>query len=156
MVMLEKMQNDEFKKEVVDLKKGYAEEKVKAGTWTEEEAMQKSEETFRYLLPDGLSTNNHYFLSIFDQAAKINIGYFWYHFDPEQSQKEAFIYNFVIYETERGKGFGKKAITALERHLKGTGVKKLSLHVFGHNERAIHLYRRMKFSTTDLHMSKHL
>ncbi|KHE72708.1 acetyltransferase [Halobacillus sp. BBL2006] len=132
----------------------YADEKVKAGTWTEEEALAQSLETFKKLLPKGLNTPEHHFLSI--RSNDCSIGYFWYHFDPSNSKKEAFIYNFLIFEDHQGKGSGQKALSELERHIKLEGVKKLSLHVFGHNKRAIHLYNKLQFETTDLVMSKYL
>ncbi len=42
----------------------YAMEKVKAGTWTVAEAMEKAEEQFAALLPNGIETNNHHLWSI--------------------------------------------------------------------------------------------
>ena len=35
---------------------GYAEENVKSGRWTEDEALSKSEADFKALLPDGLDS----------------------------------------------------------------------------------------------------
>ncbi|MCA1009367.1 GNAT family N-acetyltransferase [Halobacillus halophilus] len=132
----------------------YADEKVKAGTWTQEEALQKSKESFQLLLPEGLKTVDHYLLSLSKPDTNESIGYFWYHFDENHPQKEAFIYNFVIFEPYRGQGLGRRALETLEKHVKKQGVKKLSLHVFAHNERAIHLYKESMYHITDITMSK--
>jgi len=35
-------------------------------------------------------------------------------------------------------------------------VKKISLHVFAHNERAIHVYNSLGYEKTDYYMSKRL
>ncbi|ARI77349.1 GNAT family N-acetyltransferase [Halobacillus mangrovi] len=155
MITLASMVKAEFDANIDAQIKDYADEKVKAGTWTEEEAFEKSNESFNNLLPEGLKTSDHYFLSIRNDER--NVGYFWYYFAKEaNNQKEAFIYNFLIFDEHRGKGYGKKALEELEKHVKKEGIKKLTLHVFGHNKRAIHLYNKMKFDTTDLVMSKHL
>ncbi|MGI8315258.1 GNAT family N-acetyltransferase [Halobacillus mangrovi] len=155
MISLSPMTKNEYDAIKVAQIKDYADEKVKAGTWTKEEAFEKSNESFNNLLPDGLKTSDHYFLSIKNNG--LNVGYFWYHFANESNnQKEAFIYNFLIFDGHQGKGYGRKALEELEKHMRKEGIKKLSLHVFGHNKRAIHLYNKMKFDTTDLVMSKHL
>ena len=132
----------------------YADEKVKAGTWTQEEALQKSKESFQHLLPDGLQTDHHFLLSLSKPDTNESIGYFWYHFDENHPQKEAFIYNFLIFEPYRGQGLGRRALESLEKHVKKQGVKKLSLHVFAHNKRAIHLYQQAMYDITDINMSK--
>ncbi len=154
MTALVPMKEEEFNRIMQGEQEHYASEKVKVGTWTEEEARDKSKETFEQLLPNGLHTANHHFLSI--QKNEENIGYFWYHFDLEHKQREAFIYNFLIFEHNQGQGLGKSALQELEVYVRDQGVKKLSLHVFGHNQRAINLYNQLKFETTDLHMSKYL
>ncbi|MCA0968991.1 GNAT family N-acetyltransferase [Halobacillus litoralis] len=154
MVTLRGLTQGEFDSVMKDEMKHYAGEKVKAGTWTEDEAMTLSKETFQNLLPDGHKTRHHDFLGI--DHDDVFIGYFWYNFDPEHKQKQAFIYNFLIFESEQGKGYGEAALRALESYLKGQGVDKLALHVFGHNQRAINLYKKLEFQVTNINMSKQL
>jgi len=55
-----------------------------------------------------------------------------------------------------GNNWSEVLCFALEDYVRLLGAKKLSLHVFGHNERAIHLYKKVKFQVTDLVMSKML
>lgn len=119
-------------------------------------AKKKSEETFQELLPEGLDSDHHDFLSIKDQAKKQYIGYFWYHLKSDHPRKEAFIYDFFIHDSHRSKGYGKASLQALEKHMKEENVMKLTLHVFAHNERAVHLYHKLQYKTTDLVMSKTL
>lgn len=40
------------------------------------------------------------------------------------------------------------------KYVQTLGAKKLSLHILGHNTRAIHLYQKLNFQITDLVMSK--
>ncbi|MFS1512098.1 GNAT family N-acetyltransferase [Chengkuizengella sp. SCS-71B] len=130
----------------------FANEKVKAGTWSQEEALNKSKETFERLLPQGLNTNLHHLLSIVNEEK--TIGWLWYFFDDSKLQKEAFIYEFYLDEEHRGKGYGKDSLIALEKMSKEKGIEKISLHVFAHNERAINLYKKMNYEPTDISMSK--
>ncbi|PKG23013.1 GNAT family N-acetyltransferase [Niallia nealsonii] len=138
------------------LVKEYAKDKIKAGTWAEEGALQKAEEQLQTLLPKGVHSPCHYFLSITKEPTKEIVGYLWYHLDLNNRFKEAFIYDFVINEKEQGKGYGTKALEILDDHIKQQGGKKITLHVFAHNEKAIHLYKKMQFQTRDLVMSKDL
>ncbi|NDI34108.1 GNAT family N-acetyltransferase [Chengkuizengella sediminis] len=130
----------------------FANQKVKAGTWLQEDALNKSKETYEHLLPQGLNTNLHYLLSIVNEGQ--TIGWLWYFFDDSKLQKEAFIYDFYIYEEHQGRGFGKSSLSALDMLARDKGIKKISLHVFAHNKRAKQLYEKMGFEATDISMSK--
>ncbi|MGQ5111067.1 GNAT family N-acetyltransferase [Bacillus halotolerans] len=63
---------------------------------------------------------------------------------------------FRLYESYRGKGFAKQALNALDEMAGNMGIRKLSLHVFAHNETARRLYERAGFQETDVIMSKKL
>lgn len=134
----------------------YPEEKIKAGTWAKEEALEKAKEQIEKLLPQGAQSDCHYLFNIAKGANEETIGYLWYHLDLNNPLKEAFIYDFVINEKEQGKGYGTKALSLLDDHVQAQGGKKITLHVFAHNEKAIHLYKKMRFQTRDLVMSKEL
>ncbi len=132
----------------------YAEEKVRAGTWEEEESLANAEEQFDRLLPEGLQTEHHELWNLLNGEEAI--GWVWLCYDPNHPQKEGFIYNFFLFETYRGKGFAKQAIAALEEEAKSLGVQKLSLHVFAHNQIARSLYEKTEFEETGIYMSKPL
>ncbi|EAD3954268.1 GNAT family N-acetyltransferase, partial [Listeria monocytogenes] len=105
----------------------YAKEKVEAGTWDEEESLAKSQDSFNKLLYDGITTPNEYLYSIISGE---KIGYIWFHVDETRSGKHAFIYDFVIFEAFRGKGFGTKTLAALDVLAKEMQITKIGLHVF--------------------------
>ncbi|MEW9501735.1 GNAT family N-acetyltransferase [Jeotgalibacillus marinus] len=46
------------------------------------------------------------------------------------------------------------SLEALEKLVKEKEFDKFSLHVFVHNERAIHLYKKLNFEPTDINMKK--
>ncbi|PJH93197.1 GNAT family N-acetyltransferase [Bacillus sp. SN1] len=154
-IILTPMQTEEFRSYLTYTTKHYAEEKVKAGTWQPEDALHLSKQTFSNLLPKGLETLHHHVWSL-TLNEKESVGWLWIHAEPEHPQKEAYIYDFGLYEPYRGKGYAKQALTALEQTARSMGIRKLSLHVFAHNQTARKLYERTGFQETDVVMSKKL
>jgi len=70
--------------------------------------------------------------------------------------QKAFIYDFIIDESSRGKGYGKQALVALDEKLKSIEVQSVGLHVFGDNITAQELYKKMGYQITGIHMKKRL
>lgn len=132
----------------------YAAEKASAGNWKEEEAYEKSKQEFERLLPKGRHTEDHFLYTIVNAAIEEKVGILWVKEDNEA--KEAFIYEFAVNEDKQGRGFGTEAIKALEVLLMEKDIEGLSLHVFGHNTKAIRLYERLGFKTTNINMKKSL
>lgn len=134
----------------------YAIEKVKAGAWTEGEAYKLSEETFNKLLPNDIETERQYLYSIFDNDKNIKVGYLWLGVNESLIGKTAFIFDFLIFEEFRGKGYGTQSMIALDDEAKKQEISKVSLHVFAHNKVAISLYEKSGFKNTDINMSKYI
>jgi ribosomal protein S18 acetylase RimI-like enzyme len=78
------------------------------------------------------------------------IGFLW----VQVKDNKAFIYDFVIQEEYRGKGYGKQALAAMDERLQLMIVDSVALHVFGDNTAAQELYKKMGFGITGLHMQK--
>lgn len=154
MIFLKQMSDFDFTQFLNFSIESYAEEKVKAGNWREDEAFEKSKQEFNELLPDGHHTKDHLLYSIIDAESNTKVGSLWVRCKVEE--KEAFIYEFAVDEDQQGKGFGTKAIQELEKILQNQGLEGLSLHVFGHNKKAIRLYERLGFETTNINMKKSL
>ncbi|MBN8210373.1 GNAT family N-acetyltransferase [Bacillus sp. NTK071] len=154
MILLKPMSDFAFAQFMDSSIDSYAEEKVKAGNWKEDEAFEKSKQEFDKLLPDGHHTADHLLYSIVAAAEDIKVGSLWVHCKVET--KEAFIYEFAVDENQQGKGYGTRAIQELEQILHEQGIEGLSLHVFGHNKKAIRLYERLGFETTNMNMKKTL
>jgi RimJ/RimL family protein N-acetyltransferase len=96
----------------------YAQERVRVGDWHASEALQKSHEEHQQLLPDGLATKNHHLLSIEDEAIGSKVGVIWFTIYDKQLQPLAFVYDFLIYEQFRRRGYGEQALLALEVKVK--------------------------------------
>ncbi|WP_407968963.1 GNAT family N-acetyltransferase [Bacillus altitudinis] len=154
MVTLQPMSQTDYDVLIEASIKRYAEEKILAGTWGQEEAQKNAEEQFELLLPEGLQTEDHELWTF--MHGDESIGWVWLCYDPDHPQHEGFIYNFILFEAYRGKGLAKQAMAALEEQAKSLGVKKLSLHVFAHNQIARSLYEKTGFAETGIYMSKPL
>jgi len=128
----------------------YAEGHVRNGDWREEESLELSRKEHEQLLPDGLHSKNQYLFSILDDAGGQKLGMLWVNIQNNQ----AFIYDFRIDEEQRGKGYGKQALMALDEKLKSMNVESVRLHVFGDNTTAQELYKKMGFQITGIQMKK--
>jgi ribosomal protein S18 acetylase RimI-like enzyme len=68
--------------------------------------------------------------------------------------QKAFIFDFIIDEAFRGKGYGKQALAALDEKLISMNVDSVGLHVFGHNIVAQELYKKSGYEITNINMRK--
>jgi RimJ/RimL family protein N-acetyltransferase len=153
LLKLEKMSQTDFERYRQDSAANYANEKVRAGTWKADQAKEQAKQEFEKLLPDGLSTPGHYFYDIV--ASNTKVGVVWLAARGADAE-EAFLYDFAISPAYQNQGFGTKALQLIDQEAQQLGFKKIALHVFGHNERAIHVYQKSGFETTDLWMEKQL
>ncbi|AUS12838.1 GNAT family N-acetyltransferase [Bacillus subtilis] len=133
----------------------YAKQNITSGTWTEKEALEKSEQAYESMIPNGLDSSNHYFWNITNVQGE-SMGWLWLYADPFHPQKEAFIYSFGLYEAFRGKGLAQLALQKLDERARELGVERLALHVFAHNETAVYLYQKMGYAMTNIRMRKQL
>ena len=131
----------------------YAEENVKSGRWTEDEALAESQKQFDELLPDGPDSAGNQLWSVVD-ADGDEVGILWVATDRRPNY--AFIYDIEMNPDRRGQGFGTAALEALDDWCRGQGITTIGLHVFGHNRGAWQLYQRMGYVETSVQMEKHL
>jgi ribosomal protein S18 acetylase RimI-like enzyme len=148
MITLESMQQEDFDRVIENEIRGYAAEHVRNGNWPEEGSLERSRKEFESLLPQGVRTPDQYLWSLVDGDRKI--GFIWVHV----KDSKAFIYDFLIDEEFRGKGYGKQALAAMDEMLKSMEVESVGLHVFGDNITAQELYKKMGFEITGIHMQK--
>lgn len=153
MVTLKAMNHEDFQEYVVSSMETYAKEKVASGNWSEAESLDLAKKDYKKLLPKGEKSEFNYLYSIFD--TDVNVGVIWIAQKSPENKEEGFIYEIKIYDEYQGLGFGKKAMIEMETIAREElGMKKIGLHVFGHNKIARGLYEKLGYETTNVVMAK--
>lgn len=153
-MVLRPMSQEEFDQYMHGMLPQYADEKQKSIQCSPEEARKIAEAEIKGLLPQGLTSENHYFYCLVEEGVERMMGYLWLQLMIKPTRKTVFICDFSIMEEYRGQGYGKQAMQALDEEVRRLGAGKISLHVFAHNERAIALYQKMGFEFTNHYMAK--
>ncbi len=156
MIRLQPMNETEYREYLDVAIANYAQEHVKAGRWNAENALQSATQEYSEILTDGLHTENQYLFTIVDEQTGDKVGMLWFAATERAKEPVAFIYDVIVYEPFRRRGFGEQAFQALETKVRALGIKKISLHVFGHNHAARALYEKLGYVTTNVTMSKSL
>ena len=133
---------------------GYASDNVRAGYWSEDEALEKSRQQTGSLLPQGLQTKNHYLFTLYDGDTAV--GVIWLRAELDRPVKSGYIFDVEIKEEFRGKGYGKQAMLLIEEKARELGIKRMGLHVFAYNEIAKNLYERIGYKASSMNMLKDL
>ena len=131
----------------------YAKEKVKSGNWAESEAFDLSTKSFTNLLPEGRETSGHSIMSIVDSISKDKVGVLWVEWNNKE-HNASFIWDIIIHDKFRRKGYGSAALKQLEKMAAKKGSSGISLHVFGHNKAAISMYESLGYYATNIIMKK--
>jgi ribosomal protein S18 acetylase RimI-like enzyme len=155
MVRLEPMTEAELQTYLEPAIAGYAAEHVKAGRWSQAEALEESRKEFTELLPDGLHTAKQHLFSIKDDAGA-HVGMLWFAEQERGGEHSAFIYDINIDEPFQRRGYATQAFQVLETLARDMGITAISLHVFGHNTAARALYEKLGFETVNVLMTKRI
>ena len=156
MVELVEMPRERFPAYRENLIREYAQDKVRAGEWSPEEAPRRAEAGTDDLLAEGTDTQGHYLYLLRDPAAGEEVGVVWLAVQDSGAGKSVWIYDIEVYEPFRRRGHGTRALREVEKKATELGAGKVELHVFGHNPGARTLYERSGFTPTSIVMSKRL
>ena len=154
MVQLVPMSDAEFQAYVDYAIPHYAQENVQTGRWPEDSSLDLARQEFSGMLPDGLATENQSLFSIRDEDAAV--GMIWLGVRDRASGRKGYLYDILIYEPYRRRGFATQAFRLIEEEARAMGVSSIDLHVFGHNQAARALYTKLGYVTTNVMMSKDL
>jgi len=132
----------------------YAADNVRAGYWSEAEALEKARQQTGSLLAQGLQTKDHYLYTLYDGDEAV--GAIWLRVELERPIKSGFIFDVHIEEKFRGKGYGRQIMLLIEEKARELGVKRIGLHVFAYNSVAHNLYKSIGYEVSSLNMLKSL
>ena len=116
----------------------------------EEQAAAKVERDVSAVLPDGLATPETWIWAVEEDARVVGTLF------VGLRDGGAWLYDITIAEGERGKGYGRAALTALEDELRALGYDSVGLNVWGDNAVARGLYRSLGWDEESVHMRKAL
>ena len=156
MVQLLPMGENDLQAYLAETTPAFAEDKIKSGNWSDEEALEKSRQSFEKLLPAGVNSPGQHLNNIVDTELALTVGMLWFGMLEDLSHPFAFIYELHVFEEYQRRGYGKQAMLALEGEVKKLGLDRISLHVFGHNQAAQALYEQLGYEITNINMSKKL
>jgi ribosomal protein S18 acetylase RimI-like enzyme len=131
----------EFAEWRADAVRGYAADMANSGTLPADEAAAASAAQFDQLLPEGLATSGHSFLTLRASGEVVATNWIGHHVGPGMS----WVYGVAVRDGHRGKGHGRAAMIIGEQAAVEAGDTHLGLNVFGHNAVAISLYRSMGY-----------
>lgn len=102
------------------------------------------------VLPEGLDTPDTWIWAVEEDGRRVGSLF------VGLRAGEAWLYDITIEEPERGKGYGRAAMTLLEDELRALGHRTVGLNVWGDNSVARSLYRSLGWDEEAVHMRKRL
>jgi ribosomal protein S18 acetylase RimI-like enzyme len=133
----------------------YISEIVASGSLSRAAAEDQARREDAELLPQGLDTPGQLIFRL--EAEGQPVGWLWLALQhPHGDPGVGFIYNIVVDESFRGRGYGREAMQLAEEEAKRHGLHALALNVFGHNRIAWDLYLSLGYRETSVRMKKDL
>jgi ribosomal protein S18 acetylase RimI-like enzyme len=89
-----------------------------------------------------------------DVTLKQAVGYLWVGIADRDDGPYAYIYDFVILEPFRRRGYGKTTLRALEEAARGMGARMIAAHVYNENSVARALYDQIGYTVDQVALTK--
>lgn len=154
-LVVEAMTDNEFESYLKVAIPVYAREKMKSNDLSENAALELAHSSFSELLPDGVKTPTH-FLFVARDREKNPVGTVWYAVKGDGVSLHGYVYDIVVNEGHRGRGYGEEIMRFLEEEMARKKISAIRLHVFGHNSVARSLYEKLGYKPTSIMMKKEL
>jgi GNAT superfamily N-acetyltransferase len=132
----------------------YAAALVEAGEASPDAAERHVQLATTRLLPHGQATPGMLFLVAEAPGVREPVGQLWLQVSRPELPCSAWVYDVVVSEPHRGRGYGRAIMLAAERELARRGIGELGLNVFAGNATANALYDSLAYRTTSRHMVK--
>jgi ribosomal protein S18 acetylase RimI-like enzyme len=150
-VTLRPLREDEFDDWADAHTRRYADGMVEHAGLEREAAERKAASDVASVLPDGIATEGTWFWAIEGEQHRIVGSVFL-----GVRQGDAWLYDIVVDEAERGRGVGRAAMLALEQEVRVLGYTSVGLNVWGGNDVARSLYRSLGYTERSVGMVKQL
>ena len=140
-VLFRKMTEEEFRLTRDISVHEYAYDLHKGRGLTISQATAEAEKEFNGALPEGSETEGQHLMMILDAESKEEAGYIWFSYEEEAGIRLVWLNDFFIYENQRRKGYGRSALTEMEKVAGTAGCKRSVLLVWDHNQAGCRLYQ---------------
>jgi ribosomal protein S18 acetylase RimI-like enzyme len=152
-ITLDPMTEEEFAAWLLPSVRSLAEENVRCGRWAPEEALQMAKTEAGIQFPNAVHTKGQMLYTARDAASRAAVGTVCISMQRMANRPEAYIYDLIVNEDQRGKGYGRATMLAAIARARELGAESVGLHVFGHNTVARGLYASLGFVETNVTMS---
>jgi GNAT superfamily N-acetyltransferase len=149
-VTLRPLREDEFDGWSERHARGYAEGMVAFADLSRQDAEAKAARDVAAVFPHGLATEGVRLWVVEAEGRRVGTVFLGVR------DAGAWLYDITIDESERGRGYGRAAMLALEDEVRRLGYDALGLNVWGGNEVARTLYRSLGFAEVSVGMKKRL
>jgi GNAT superfamily N-acetyltransferase len=149
-IVLRPLREDEYRAWDATHRAEYARGLVEHVGMPPEQAEAKVERDVAHVLPQGLATSSTWIWAVEDEGRVVGSVFLGVR------DGGAWLYDITIADGERGKGYGRAAMTALEDEVRALGHETIRLNVWGGNEVARGLYRSLGWAEESVHMRKRL
>ncbi len=147
-VSLRRMRDDEFP----DWERAHRAEYVRGMTeqagLSREDAEAKAARDIASVLPAGLATPDTHLWVVESEGRAVGTVFLGLRLGG------AWLYDIVIDENSRGRGYGRAAMITLEGEARSLGFDSIGLNVWGGNDVARGLYRSLGYVEESVHMRK--
>jgi ribosomal protein S18 acetylase RimI-like enzyme len=150
MIVLRPLREDEFASWDAAHRVEYQRGLVELAGMSPERAAAKVAHDVPAVLPAGLATENVRIWAVEADERKVGTVFLGLR------DGAAWLYDITIDESERGRGYGRAAMEALEAEVRLLGRDSLALNVWGGNAVARGLYRSLGYVEESVHMRKPL
>jgi GNAT superfamily N-acetyltransferase len=150
-IILRPLREDEFDAWNVAHTRRYADGMVEFAGLEREAAERKAAADVAAVLPAGLATEGTRLWAIEDDRGRVVGSVFL-----GVRQGQAWLYDIVVNEDERGRGVGRATMVALEEEVRRLGFGSVGLNVWGGNVVARSLYRSLGYVERSVGMHKML
>ena len=147
------MRADEFDAWFASSLVGYAHDIARAGA-DPDAARTKSERDHAALLPNGVDSEGQD-LYVLEDGGSV-VGSLWLAERETDLGRSLFVYNVMIAEPYRGRGYGRAAMLFAEEEAQRRSIGAVALNVFGGNDVARRLYDSLGYVETAVAMRKDL
>ena len=136
--------------------RGYADDKVRSGDWIERDAMTLALQAIHRLVPSGPGTAGHHLFTVHDAETGVKVGWLWFEVRDDGLYRSAYLSDILIFDEYQRRGYGTACLAEFDNQARSLGIRRVRLHVFGHNTEARKLYERCGYKVTDCSMAKDL